>query len=156
MALLRVLTSPIGVNQQGQHNADNIKQNVRDRMRAILASNDLSEVDQQAMLDIRDDRDTKFVFVTLDVTPVPVRIIAPDGAEGTLVVMENNVDPIDEHDAAEATAGKPPWVVDLSPTKLYSVRHTRGDASSSDAPINWSVLAATSKDGEYVFVLPDA
>lgn len=156
MALLTVLTSPVGVDQQGQHTAFNLQRNLRDRIKAILANNGISEVNQQAVLNIQDDRDTKLVLGKPEIKPVPVRVVAPDGMKGKLAVLENNVTLIEERDAGAATIAQSPWVVNLCPTKLYSVRHTHGDDPSSDAPIDWSVLAATSKDDEYVCVLPNA
>jgi hypothetical protein len=129
---------------------------LQSRVTAILASNGIPAGKQQPKVDVQPDPNAEIVLLSPRIKPVPVRIIAPEGATGTLVVLENNVTPVADHDAEKTTADKPPWMVKLCPTKLYSVRHTRNDQLSSDAPIDWSVLAATSKDGEYVFVLPDA
>jgi hypothetical protein len=156
MALLDVLASPIGVDEAGRHTVLNLERNLQSRVTAILASNGLSAGKQQPKVDVQPDPKADIVLVTPKIKPVPVRIVAPDRARGTLVVLENNVTPVGDRDAEKATSDKPPWMVKLWPTKLYSVRHTREDQLSSDAPIDWSVLAATSKDGEYVFVFPDA
>jgi hypothetical protein len=155
MALLDVLQNTVGVDPRGQHTAFNLQQNLRKRVNEIVSHNRLKGVEQLPTLDISDHRGTNLVLAKPPITPVPVRIIAPKGAAGDLMVLENNIVPIDCRPADKATARKTPWLVDLLPTKLYVVRHTREDGTSVDIPIDWTTLPASSKDGEYDFVLPN-
>lgn len=158
LALLEVLSGNVGVNDKRQHTGSNLLDNLDARMKALAGANGGTIAAQRAMIELRDNLRTGLVLATVAAaSDVPVRIIAPDGAKGDFVVLEGTTIEVARRPAAEAAAAAAPWLVDLDPTKSFSVRHEKSVASPPlFAVIDWAHLNATKKDGDYVFVFPDA
>jgi hypothetical protein len=159
LALLDVLSGRAGVDVQGRHTAFNLRDNLDARMQALVGANEGAIAGQRAMVETRDNLNTGLVLMAVQVpstSTVPVRIIAPAGAKGDFIVLEGTTNEVARHPAAHATEEQPPWQVDLSPTKFYSVRHQKSaSAPALFAVIDWAQLEATKKDGGYVFVFPE-
>lgn len=160
LALIDVLSGAVGVDAHGRHTGFNLRDNLDARMRTLASPSDGPIAGQRAMVEPRDNLNTGLVLTKVPVVAantVSVRIIAPDGARGELSVCEGTTHVIASRRASEARESDPPWLVDLLPTKSYSVRHQkRANAAPLFAVIDWAQLEATKKDGDYVFVFPDA
>ena len=82
---------------------------------------------------------------------VPVRIVAPAGLSGELVVLQNGKTEIARRSASEVKKSNPPWCVDLLPSERYVVQHTTAQGAPTAAIlIDWQKLEET----DHVFVYP--
>ena len=82
---------------------------------------------------------------------VPVRIVAPAGLSGELVVFENGRTEIARRAAKEMKKSSPPWRVDLLPSQRYVVQHTTEQGAPTAAVIiDWQKL----EENDHVFVYP--
>ena len=154
LALLDVLNGNLGVD------GSNLNDILNARMAALAAANSGTTIEQRATVEERDNRNSGLVLrqvLAAGTSTVPVRIVAPDGLEGDLVVCEGTTIELDRRAAAIVTRDESPWLVDLSPSRSYSVRHEKNaTALPLFAVIDWVRLEAAKENGAHVFVFPDA
>jgi hypothetical protein len=149
LALLDVLSGNLDVDH------GNLRDTLDARMHALVGANGGTIASQHPTVESRLNGHGGLVLRSA--SAVSVRIIAPAGATGDLVVYEGMTRERFRRAATEVTRRKPPWLVELSPANLYGVQlEESASASSLFAVINWARLEATKKDGRYVFVFPDA
>ncbi len=82
---------------------------------------------------------------------VPVRIVAPAGLTGDLVVADSEGNEIARRPAADATEDQPPWNVDLVRDVWFSVSHSEDPTETGVRLVDdWSAL----EENGHVFVFP--
>jgi hypothetical protein len=151
LALLDVLMGNLRID------AFNLKASLDTRMAALAAENGGVMFDQWASIARYESSRSVLVLNEAQEATAPVRIVAPKGLKGKLVVCEGTTNEIARRTAAKVTREDPPWLVDLSPARSYAVRHEKNaSAIPLFAVIDWNRLEATKEDGNYVFIFPDA
>ncbi len=154
LALLDVLAGNLCVD------GSNLNDVLNARMAALAPANGGTITGQRATVEERDNRNSGLVLrkaPAADTSTVPVRIVAPKGLKGELVVCEGTTNEIERRAAAKATRDDPPWLVELSPSRSYAVRHEKNaTADPLFAVIDWVHLEATKEDGRHAFIFPDA
>lgn len=156
LALLDVLKGNLCID------GSNLNDMLNARMAALSAANGGTIAEQRATVEERDNRNSGLVLrkrlaTETETSTAPVRIVAPKGLKGELVVCEGTTVEIERRAAARATRDDPPWLVDLSPSRSYAVRYEKSaSAMPLFAVIDWVRLEATKEDGHHVFVFPDA
>jgi hypothetical protein len=86
------------------------------------------------------------------VEEVRVRIVAPPGLAGDLVLRDSLAQEMDRRPAAAATKRQPPWEVPLVRNRWYAVEHTADPPGTPSAIID----LRTVKGGTHVFHVPSS
>ena len=86
------------------------------------------------------------------VEEVRVRIVAPPGLAGDLILRDSAATEIERRLAATATKRQPPWEVTLVRNRWYAVEHTADPPGTPPAFIDLRTVGG----GKYVFHVPSS
>ena len=153
-AILEGLRDPRFADAQGRFTDKSLARHVRMRVPLLAAqATDKSKLEQVPNIDDPDYTDIVFSKVPVnELDTITVRIVAPKGLGGDLILYEGTTIEIASKPAAEVTKGKPPWEIDLIRNRWYSVRHTE---SPPDVPPAMLPRLSKIKENRYVFNFPD-
>jgi hypothetical protein len=122
-ALLEGLKNANAADGLGRFTTASLSKYVMERMPEL--SKDAKVIQKPEIDDTQVKREV--VFYTIpesQLEKIPVRIVAPPGLNGDLVLLDVHGRELDRHPAATAVIGHPEWIVNLVRNRQYQVKHS--------------------------------
>ena len=141
-AVLEALTDPRQVDEQGRFTSETLRRYVPWRVSRLAREMRDKKLDQEPEI-VAPSPEKSIVFAKVPQSAldrVAVRIVAPSGLSGDLVVLNNRMAEVDRRPAAEVTADKPAWKVKLLRNEWYMVSHTDDAIDATPEPIRWRAV----------------
>jgi hypothetical protein len=138
-ALLEGLTDPTRADANGCVTADSLSRYIKERVPELAMQGTDPKLNQKPDMDGR-PYPLDIVFARHDRVTVPVRIVAPSGLTGSLVVKDSKLVDVATVDAATATVDQPPQTVTLTPNIWYAVAHRVNGTETGYVTVDWSAL----------------
>jgi hypothetical protein len=123
-AVLEGLQDPAATDASGRFTSRSLEVYVKRRVPELAED---AKMRQEPEVD---PPQNEIVFGTAPTQMITVRILAPAGLAGDLVLRDANMDELERRPAAEATKERTPWQVPVASNRWYAVQRTADPPSS--------------------------
>jgi uncharacterized caspase-like protein len=146
-AVLEALQKPDAADALGRFTASTLRDYVHERVPQLASEATMKQTPAFDLTQIR----REIVFGTIPADQLPrlrIRIVAPPGLTGELVLMDRGIREMERRPATSVTEDQPSWIVELVRNRRYTVEHTE---SGPNAPANTLDLRNAQGD-PYVYI----